>query len=324
MNNSKATDSDAIVREFFADPWRRYRPHTLLYGAARLYLKTVRRLLPVAALLMGVGVAVGVVGAVFVRRQVAGASDASAVALGASWATLVYLSLSTFAIAPTINALLRVWTGERFTIPRIRYYRLVGAAIYLTVPAAVMSLTFPLGILILALYVWWMFVPHIVLLEGDGGRTAMRRSRTLSMGEFSGVALPTVIVFTLFFLALAMTQRLTPSPPSGFNVNDDGDYVRALQEGESYAADTLIITGGDGKLTPMPPEAAYDEAARTLTLPAPEPPSLTVALLWGALPFFVAALFDPIRWVLIALLYWNLRMRREGLTLETLRQELTE
>ena len=74
----------------------------------------------------------------------------------------------------------------------------------------------------------------------------------------------------------------------------------------------------------MPPEIAYDEAARTLTLPAPDPIPLSTALLWVGPPLALVVALDPIRWYVITLLYFGLRLRREGLTADELREELVE
>lgn len=151
---------------------------------------------------------------------------------------------------------------------------------------------------------------------------ALRRSRMLSQGEFGRTALPVALSLTLFYIGLVATLRLVPHHPPGFDVGEDGSFVRTLLEGESYDPVTRILTTPDGRGVALPPEATYEEASRTLRLPAAPPVPLGVALAWVGIPWFLAGVLDPIRWFVLTLLYVNLRVRREGWTVEEMFAEL--
>ena len=275
-------------------------------------------------------------------------APAALVRIQASSALLAMVLMTPAGLVRTTRQVLR-GAGVTDPIPRVRYYRVAGAGLFLAIPSAVLISAFPIGVAALFFYVWWMFAPHASLLEGDGGRTALRRSRTLFVGEFSATALPVVITFALFLFALTMAQRLTPPGPKGFVLDESGNYVRVLAEGETYNEQTRMLflpdpvdprapSGSEntptsptdslddpaGKLQSMPPEITYDPQAGTLTLAAPEPVPLSTTLLWAGPPLLLVILLDPIRWYVITLLYFNLRLRREGLTVEELREELLE
>ena len=256
-------------------------------------------------------------------RQVGDLSDAEIVSGGVRWAALVMLLLTPFSTLTAVRILVREGSQVEVGFPGIRRYRLVGAALYLAIPLGVVVLVFPLGLLGLPFYVWWMFAPHAVLVEGDGGRTAARRSRTMFQGEFSATAFATIVSFVALLLTLAMVHNLVPGPPrGGFVLNeDDWLYVRQLGDDERYDPDTRILTQADGRSVAMH-GATYDEETRALTRPAPPPIPRTTALVWGGIPLILAGLLDPIRWLVSGLLYINLRTRREGLTLKSLLREL--
>jgi hypothetical protein len=150
----------------------------------------------------------------------------------------------------------------------------------------------------------------------------LRRSRMLSFGEFGRTALPLALSLALFYGGLVASLRLVPHPPLGFSPVADGTFVRTLAEGETYDPLTHILTTADGRGTSIPEEASYDATARTLRLPAVPTPSLRVVLAWAGVPWLLAGLLDPIRWFVIALLYTNLRVRREGWTPEEMLAEV--
>lgn len=212
--------------------------------------------------------------------------------------------------------------GFGISFPRIRWYRVGGVVLYTLMPMGLLVKFFPLGLVAVLFCVWWGFAPLVVLVEGDGGRTALRRSRMLSQGEFGRTALPIVLSLTLFYIGLVATLRLVPHYPPGFDLAEEGSFVRTLSEGESYDPVTRILTTPDGRGSALPPEVTYDAASRTLRLPATPPVPLGVALAWVGVPWFLAVVLDPIRWFVFVLLYVNLRVRREGWTREEMFAEL--
>jgi hypothetical protein len=291
-------------------------------------------------LFAAVGLALGVGSAYAVGQIGVITAPAELARIAASVCLLVMLLFTPVGLARTTREVL-LSAGVSDRIPRIRAFRVIGAAFFLGVPTVGLVVAFPIGVAGLFFYVWWMFAPHVTLLEGDGGRTALRRSRTLFVGEFSSTALPVIISFAFVLLALMMAERLVPPGPRNFTLSESGGYVRELAEGDEYNQGTRILSHAEPEPDPaadergrpdakkakpesMPPEVAYDEVARTLTLPAPEPIPLSTAVLWAGPPLLLVILLEPIRWYVITLLYFNLRLRREGLTVEELREELTE
>ena len=292
-------------------------------AAARRYLSSIGACLPLSLLFAALGLALGIASAYGVAEIGVITAPAELARIAAGICLLVILLLTPLGLARATRETLR-GEGVSDAVPRIRYFRVVGAGLFLAAPSAVLVSAFPIGIIGLFFYLWWMFAPHVTLLEGDGGRTALKRSRTLFVGEFSATALPVVLTFTLFLLALTMAERLVPPGPRNFTLQESGGYVRELAEGDEYNTSTRMLSHEDGKHESMPPEIAYDETARTLTLPAPDPIPLSTALLWVGPPLALVVALDPIRWYVITLLYFGLRLRREGLTADELREELVE
>ncbi|GIX06370.1 MAG: hypothetical protein KatS3mg115_0773 [Candidatus Poribacteria bacterium] len=308
----------------FSNPWQRYSFGGWLQLAALWYGRVLlpSLLVAVGLLLGGGGISYWAVRAVEAAGWVRFFSPPERVSLAVSWTLLLLLLATPFTTVWAFGRIARSWLGRRVPTPSVRWYRLVGVALYLWIPLGVLAGGFPLGLIALPIYVWWMFAPLVVVVEGEGGRAALRRSRYLSLGEFSATALPVVLSFALFFIGLTMAQRIVPHPPRGFQVTVEGKYVRPLTEAEEYDPETRLITEADGRLTPVPEEAYYDAESRVLVIPAPEPLSAEAAWAWAGVPTALAALLDPIRWYLVALLYLGLRRRREGWSAEQLAREL--
>ena len=329
-NSSQGTESADLDgprpsgTPLLADPWKHYSLRGLLYEALRLYILSLPQTLPLAAAILVLAIGVGAAGALAALRELESFPISSAIASGVRMAVFTMLLLTPFSAARGLRIVIRRATGRDIRFPGVRWYRLVGATVYLAIPLGIVVLAFPLGVVGLLFYVLWMFAPHAVLVEADGGRTALRRSRTLFQGEFSATALPATIVFVAALVALAMSHNLVPGPPrGGFVLDKDRDmFVRELSEGDLYDPETRILTPADGNPIALH-DVAYDPDARTLTRPAPPPVPATTALLWAGIPLLVAGLLDPIRWLTQGLLYINLRSRREGLTLELLLEEMS-
>ncbi len=321
------TQSGAAATGLFSSPWKRYSLGTFFLEVVRLYAGSFLSSLPVALIVLGVSLTAGVVGGYLAHLELPGMSFAGLVSGGARWAVFVSLVATPFTSAAGLRILLQrelereAGTALRFL--KIRRYRLIGSAVYLALPLSLAALVFPIGLLALPFYVFWMFTPHAVLVEGDGGRTALRRSRTIFQGEFSATALPATISFVFLLLALTMAHNLVPGPPQGgFVLDKERDlYVRELGEDESYDPATRTLVASDGNRVALT-GADYDEESRTLSRPAPPPVPASTALLWAGVPLVLAGILDPIRWLTQALLYINLRMRREGLTVSALLREL--
>lgn len=307
------------------DPWKRLSLREVFHEAARLYVRSWNEFfLPLIGLL-GLGFTAGIAAGWWSKAQSWAADDAAAVAVGAMAALFVFLLFTPFGIAAAIHILLRRWGGVEARISRIRYYRLVGIFAYLVIPSAVLFGAFPLGLLAVVFFAWWLFAPHAVLIEGDGGRTAMRRSRMLSTGEFSATALPLLMTFSLVVIALFAAHRLIVSPPQGWTWNTEGaGFVRPLQQGESFDPSTGFLKAPDGRVTPVPDAATFDTSKNRLELPPPEPVPFGTALLWAGIPTLLAGFAEPFRWFVATLLYWNLRIRREGWSPELLVEELRD
>ncbi len=309
----------------FVEPWKHYTFAALLHEAARVYLRTLPKTLPVAALILAVSVCVGATGALLTMREFASLPIPRVVAIGAELATFVLLALTPIGAGRGLRVLVEEASGRAVRYGGMQRYRLVGTAVYLAIPLGIVVFAFPLGVVGVLFYVLWMFAPHAVLVEADGGRTALRRSRTLFQGEFSSTALPGLIVFAAALATLAMAQMLVPRiPRGGFTFDEDRAlYVRELAEEESYDPETRILTEADGNQAAVR-GAEFDPDERTLSRPAPPPVPLQTALLWTGIPLLLTGFLDPIRWLTQALLYINLRTRREGLRLTALLGEIDD
>lgn len=188
----------------------------------------------------------------------------------------------------------------------------------------VLVYAFPYGALALVFSFWWMFSPHAALIEGDGGRAALRRSRMLTQGEFNSAALPGAVSLSAALVALMMIQAMRPAPfPHGFNELADGYYIYRLQEGERYDPKANYLIRG-GEQTAYPSETEYDPDTNAIRLPAPEPTGPATALLWAGLPTAAAALLEPVRWWAQCLLYYQFRLRNEGIRPERTAVEMEE
>jgi hypothetical protein len=300
------------ANELFAERWSRPKPQTVLLYAARLYRHHFPACLATAATALIVSASIAVLTGIAAGRLFPTATTPDLIASSASTGLLVLLFLTPFAVGRAFRLLVSDVGVVRY--PRVRRYRVVGIAVYTLIPAAILVKLFPLGLVAVLFYVWWAFAPLVVLVEGDGGRTALRRSRMLSLGEFGMTALPVALSLALFYIGLVAALRLVSHQPTGFASVADGTFVRTLAADETYDPVTHILTTADGRGSSISPEATYDASSRTLTLPAIPPVPLGVALAWGGVPWLLAGLLDPIRWFVLALLYTNLRARREGWT----------
>jgi hypothetical protein len=305
----------------FADAWRRHSPQQLLVAAARLYWRARGRCAPIAAAVLALSVCVSALAASGAWQVVPSSPPSVVLARAASLSLLVMLLATPFTAVRAIRVVVGECVPETFRIAAVRFYRLTAIVAYHAVPLVVLFAAFPLGVVALWFYGWWMFAPHAVVVEGAGGRAALRRSRMLTLGEFSASALPVVVTFALYFVGLAAALRLVPSPPPGF-AEDAGGYVRPLAEGETYDPVTRWLKHPDKRVTHIPEGAAYDEESRVLRLEPPPPPALGTALAWVGVPVLLAGMLDPIRWLVVALLYVRLRVRREGLTAEAFLAEI--
>lgn len=84
------------------------------------------------------------------------------------------------------------------------------------------------GILACVLWVWFAFIPQTVVIEGEGGISAMKRSKYLVKGNFIKV----FIMLILVFIAIALITEII-----SFGVEKSffflGQYSSALAEGAS-------------------------------------------------------------------------------------------
>ncbi|MBM3214611.1 hypothetical protein FJZ36_06825 [Candidatus Poribacteria bacterium] len=297
-----------------AGSWRKPGVKELFLDAARFVVsRPATFALPavVTCIVSGVG---GVGLALAGRNFYPSAPLAATVSAGASSAFLIALLLTPYVGSSAMSAALSLWGGARVHFERIRWYRLLGTTLYLAIPVTLLTKLFPPGMVAIPFYIWWAFAPYVVLLEGDGGRTALRRSRMLSVGEFSATALPVALSLAVFYAGLIAASRLVPQHPAGFLPSDSGGYQRTLAEGEKYDPTTRILTHPDGKASTVPADATYDAETRTLHVAPPPEVAVTVALTWVGVPWLLAMLLEPIRWTVLAWVYLNLRIRREGLT----------
>lgn len=303
----------------FNERWSRPKPQRYFLDAARLYRRHLFPCLAAASVALVASVCVAALSGLLAHRLFPTVSIVDIVASSSSTGLLVALFLTPFGVGRAFRLLV---DGADARYPSVRWYRLVGVAFYTLLPLAIFVKLFPYGLVAVLFYVWWAFAPLVALVEGDSGRTALRRSRMLTLGEFGQSALPVALSLALFYVGLVAALRLVPPHPAGFAAVADGTFTRTLGDGEKYDPVTHIVTAADGRGSSVPPEAAYDGARRTLTLPATPPVPLGVALLWAGAPWLLAVAFEPIRWFVIVLLYVNLRVRREGWTLEAALAEL--
>ncbi|MDE0022332.1 MAG: hypothetical protein OXT69_13265 [Candidatus Poribacteria bacterium] len=311
------------INLLFGDPWRRRGLRELFIDAFRLYGATLRQTAPAALLFLLIGAALGGLTAYALWVWVPLPFGAEHAAAGSAAALTCVLCLSPFGSAMTARIAACAWTQTRPPIG-IRRLRLTGAAAFLAFPSMILVYAFPYGALALVFSFWWMFSPHAALIEGDGGRAALRRSRMLSLGEFNSAALPGAVSLSAALVALMMIQAMRPAaPPRGFNELESGDYIYRLQEGERYDPKGNYLIQGE-RQTPYPSETEYDPDMNAIRLPAPEPTGPAAALLWAGLPTAAAALLEPVRWWAQCLLYYQFRLRNEGISPEQIAREMEE
>ena len=247
--------------------------------AFRLYRMTFWQTAPAALLFLTIGAVLGglTAYALWVLAPPLGAEHAAA---GSAAALTCVLCLSPFGSALTARLAAAEWTNAR-PAPGIRRLRLTASALFLALPSMVLVYAFPYGAIALVFSFWWMFAPHASLIEGDGGRAALRRSRMLTQGEFNAAALPGAVSLAAALIALMMIQVMRPAqPPHGFNDLQDGSYLYRLKEGERYDAKAnYLIKGEEQKAYPI--ETEYDAEMNVLRLPAQKPMPASAALLWG-------------------------------------------
>lgn len=115
-------------------------------------------------------------------------------------------------------------------------------------------------------WVWYAFIPQTVIIEGEGGIGAMKRSKYLTEGYFKRV----FILVVLVFIGILLITWLC-----------------------SFVFSKMLFFLGDNS-----------------------------AFLGKGLSNVVSVILEPFRIVIIPLLYFELRFRKEGFNLETLEKEL--
>ena len=104
--------------------------------------------------------------------------------------------------------------GTAYTKAARSILPLLGAAILFTVAVTVGLTVFVLGIVA---YAWFCLIPSVVVLEGEGGAGALKRSRVIVKGNFNKAFL-VVVLFTIV-QAVATTLLLwLPSLVANFSV----------------------------------------------------------------------------------------------------------
>ena len=115
-------------------------------------------------------------------------------------------------------------------------------------------------------WVWYAFIPQIVVIEGEGGNGAMKRSKYLTEGHFKRIFILVVLVFAGLLL---ITWLL------------------------SFGFSKMLFFLGDNS-----------------------------AFLGKGLSNVISVILEPFRIIIIPLLYFELRFRKEGFNLEILEKEL--
>jgi hypothetical protein len=121
-------------------------------------------------------------------------------------------------------------------------------------------------ILASVLWVWYAFVPQTVVIEGEGGIGAMKRSKYLTDGYFRKVLILVVLVFVIILFATWIL---------------------------SFGFSKMLFFLGDSS-----------------------------AFLGKGLSNVVSVIFEAFRITIIPLLYYDLRVRKEGFNLEMLAKEM--
>jgi hypothetical protein len=116
------------------------------------------------------------------------------------------------------------------------------------------------------LWVWYAFVPQTVVIEGEGGFGAMKRSKYLINGYFRKVF---ILVVLVFIISLVITWVI------------------------SFGFSKILFFMGDSS-----------------------------AFLGKGISNIVSVILEAFRITIIPLLYYDLRVRKEGFNLETLAKEL--
>jgi hypothetical protein len=122
------------------------------------------------------------------------------------------------------------------------------------------------GIMACVLWVWYAFIPQTVIMESEGGISAMKRSKYLVKGYFLKVFI--LVILVLMALALIMEILAFGIMKSLFFL---GAYSGTLAEGASNV---------------------------------------------------ISIIFEPFRIIIVTLLYYDLRIRKEGFDLEIMAEEV--
>ena len=123
------------------------------------------------------------------------------------------------------------------------------------------------GVLAAMLWTWYAFIPQTVVLEGEGGISAMKRSKYLVKGDF----LKVFILLILVLVAIALIMEII-----SFGI------IKALFFFSQHSAAPLA----------------------------------------EGMSNVISVLFEPFRIAAITLLYYDLRIRKEGFDLEIMAEEL--
>ena len=300
----------------------------LLREAFRLYRSSLRQTAPVVLWTLLAAWVFGSLVAYALTRLAPIPFGTPHALAGTAAALACVLCLSPVGAAVTARCAAARWIGEGMPDapppPGIRWLRLAGTALILSIPTLVFVYGFPIGAAALIFSFWWMFAPHAAFIEGEGGRTALRRSRAIAHGQFNAAALPGAVSLFAAAAALMAIQAVRPiAPPSGFTEQVGGEYLYRLAEGERYEPEGRFLIRGE-EAVPYPRGTEYDAEARVLKLAAPEPAPALTALLWTGLPTLAAAALEPFRWWTHCLLYFQMRLRGEGLTRDALFWEMDD
>lgn len=202
-------------------------------------------------------------------------SSAAAASYSPGTALLFVKFLEPLFIVPILTAAMTIPISERFLGREIgikeaysrllkRFFPLLGT-ILLSAPVIGIGFLFFIAPGVF-LWIWFAFIPQTVVIDGEGGISALKRSKYLVQGYFG----KTFILLILIFVAVSLI--------------------------------TGVISFGIVKLLPF--LGSYG-----------------VALGMGAANV-ISVLLEPFKVAAMTLLYYDLRIRKEGFNLEIMAQEL--
>lgn len=270
----------------------------ILYGAIRLYRSNFLKFIWIVLLLKGPFLILSYIIVKLMEIAFTGGNTEQPVPISVTYVASLLMKMVEFiAIGPVLIAVMTIIISERYLNRDIgvveaykkilkRFLPLLGTIILtgiiissVLIASAILGLAMMTGsgpsgsflviiggILSTVIWVWYGFIPQTVILEGEGGISAMKRSKYLVKGDF----LKVFILLILVLIAIALVMEII-----SFGI------MKALFFLKPYSA---TLAEGSSNV--------------------------------------ISVILEPFRIAVIILLYYDLRIRKEGFDLVIMAEEL--